>query len=178
MKTEISNRATHDPQDNELFFAHRYLCNVNDKSESIVLCAIVCVDHHTKTTTITYLDSYIRNTGAVPIDPINYPLSQKTFTTPFSVVSKYTGIPRIFFEGNVSSTWCKLARNTHVNAPVSSPRTPAQFLLEAVSDAGIWYFTQSWDLVRSAKKQLKVEVSTTKQMPKQKTTMKIVKRDI
>jgi hypothetical protein len=137
--------------DKEIFFAHRYLGRINNGEEIIQLAALISVDNNEKTTTIKYLRSYLNNPLAISIDPINYPLSQRIFINKFMVTSAFNGIPRIFFEGNVSHIWCQFAKNSHLNSPETSPNSPAQFLLEAVSDNGIWYFTPTRQLIRPIK---------------------------
>ena len=141
-------------RDKESIFFHRKLGKQPNGDDDIVLAGVVLIEHVAKVTKIQYSRTYVENPKAVPIDPLNFPVSSRIFDRPFSPDSKFDGIPIAFFDNNASGFWRKLARNSYVDEPTSAPCTPAQFLLESISGDGFWYFTPTRKLVRPIKREL------------------------
>ena len=135
-------------QDKEMFYFHANLGKTAEGDDEIVLAGGCVIDHVNCKAKTQYAESYISNPRAGAIDPVNYPLQKEPFVKVFDPQSGYNGIPGAFFDNTASGFWKKLARNVPVYEPLSAPATPAQFLMEAVSSEGFWYFTPTRKLVR------------------------------
>lgn len=113
--------------DKEVVYFHARLSD-----RSVVLAGVSVFYREQMLNKTRYAKSYLNNKNSVPIDPVNFPLTNRVYETLVSKDNPYDGFPAVFFTHASGGFGKRITRNSYIDDNDKAPVSAADFLKEDV----------------------------------------------